>query len=336
MIERDINEDCFYVPMPEEQHTDNQTVDDIPLANPGLVNVNDQKPEVSPQNTMITPSADGKEGCSCKSGVNGMKNPSFVYAVGKIGIRFPSRSIEMELRQATGNRPEEETKGGTYEEVLSNALSHPDNRYIARKVCYVLTIEKLETYILVPTDSLDVERLAKAVRPAPDDGDIDVVIGTRGPIAPSDMCNGLMLPIVYVSQLYSFDKNTLLKSIPRAKGANEDQFKKTTKTLFDRVVQLADNVGELDQHRAVNYLAVRYDQPYHKTQVMQDENYLLIAVDVLLSRLSGVRKIFDVIFSYEFQGTGPSVGVIKKWFVRVDVTEEFPFLVSPMQEYFER
>jgi hypothetical protein len=145
-----------------------------------------------------------------------------------------------------------------------------------------------------------------------------------------------MLPIVHVDQIYSFDRNALLKSIPRRKGMSEDQFKKTTKALFDHINQIADNVGGIDEHRALNYLAVRYDAIYHTTQTMQDEKYLFIAVDVRPSRLSGARKIADVIFSYEFHGTGSSIGIIKKWFVRVDVTEEFPFLVTPMQEYFER
>ena len=46
-------------------------------------------------------------------------------------------------------------------------LTDPDNRYIARQICYVLNIEGLETYILVPTDPLDIDRLAQALRPAP-------------------------------------------------------------------------------------------------------------------------------------------------------------------------
>lgn len=154
---------------------------------------------------MVKPYADGKEGCSYKSGSNEMKPPSFVYAIGKVGFRFPTRSLELELKQAIGGRPEEETRGSTYEESISKALTNPDNRYIASQVCYILTIEKLETYILVATDHFDVERLAKAIRPAPDDVDIDVIIGTKGQIAHIDMCNDL-IPIVYVDQIYSFDK----------------------------------------------------------------------------------------------------------------------------------
>jgi hypothetical protein len=47
-------------------------------------------------------------------------------------------------------------------------------------------------------------------------------------------------------------------------------------------------------------------------------------VDVRPSRLSGVRRIVDVILGY----TNRQTDVTEKYFVRVDVTEEFPFLVT--------
>ena len=108
--------------------------------------------------------------------------------------------------------------------------------------------------------------------------------------------------------------------------------KRLADALFNHIIQIADNAGATDEHRALNYLAVRYDEIYHRTQLLQDENYSFTAVEVRPSRLSGTRKIVDVIFSYENRANR----AIQKWFVRVDVTEEFPFLVSPMQEYFER
>ena len=114
--------------------------------------------------------------------------PSFVYAIGKVGYRFPNKSLEMELRQATGRISEQEIKGNIREEVIYKTLTDPNNRYIARQICYILNIERLETYILAPTDPLDTDRLAKAVRDAPDDDDVDVIIGRRGPIAPLLTC----------------------------------------------------------------------------------------------------------------------------------------------------
>ena len=276
-------------------------------------------------------------GCKCNSEQgNKMMNPlspSFIYAIGKVVARFPNRSIELELAQAIGRRSAEEMKGLANEEVLYRTLTDPNNRYIARQICYVLTIEGLETYLLVPTDPLDINRLAQVIKPVPGDlRDIDVIIGRRGPIASPEMCNGLMIPIIYVDQIYSFNKDDLIKAIPKRKGENEEQIKNTSNALFNHIVQIADNAGATDEHRAINYLSVRYDEIYHRTQSMQDENYSLTAIDVRLSRLSGTRKIVDVIFTYENRTNR----AIQQWFTRVDVTEEFPFLVSPMQQYFER
>jgi hypothetical protein len=173
------------------------------------------------------------------------------------------------------------------------------NCYIARQICYLLSIEGLETYILVPSDALDFNRLAQALRPAPNVSDVDVIIGRRGHMASPEMCNGLTLPIVLVDQIYSFDRDTLLKAIPKRKGVSDDQFRKTGNVLFNHIIQIADNAGATDEHRALNYLTVRYDEIYYKTQLLQDENYSFTAVDVRPSRLSGVRKVLDVIFSYE-------------------------------------
>jgi hypothetical protein len=260
--------------------------------------------------------------CGC-GGMNNNNNnsdkiissASYIYAVGKIVYRFPNRSIELELAQALGRRPEEDTKGRTHDEVIYNALTNSANRYIARQICYVLTIEGLETYILVPSDPLDIDRLAEAIRSNPGVEDINVVIGRRGPIAPREMCNGLMVPIVIVDQIYSFDRDTLMKSIRKQKGTKEDH-----------------NAGEIDEHRALNYLAVRYDEIYHRTQLLQDENFSFTGIEVRQSRLSGVEKIVDVVFSYENRTNR----AVQKWFCRVGVSGEFPYLVSPMQEYFER
>jgi hypothetical protein len=286
------------------------------------------------QNVLDKPCGCGKEGCPSCGGSEGSKmiSRSYVYAIGKVIHRFPNRSLEMELAQAIGRSSEGETKGLIHPEVAHKVLINPANRYIARQMCYVLKIEGLETYILVPSDPLDFERLVESLRSAPEVGDVDVIIGRRGPMASPEICNGLVVPIVIVDQIYSFDREALIKAIPRRKGTREDQFKKTSHTILDHIIQIADNAGATDEHRALNYLAVRYDEIYHRTQLLQDENYSFTAIEVRPSRLSGTSKVVDVIFSYENRANRAS----QKWFARVDVTEEFPFLVSPMQEYFER
>jgi hypothetical protein len=317
--------------MQEDQNTVEKARTDLAGPEHSSVEINDEKREIYPHNAMEKPCACGKQGCSCSSEGRKMHSPSYIYAIGRVVHRFPNKSVEMELAQALGRRAEE-TRGQTREEVVYKSLTDPANRYLARQLCYVFTIEGLETYIIVPSDPLDIDRIAQSIRPAPDVGDIDVIIGERREIASPDMCNGLLVPIVAVDQIYSFDRDALIKAIPRRKGTSEDQFKKTGEALFNHIIQIADNAGATDEHRALNYLAVRYDEIYHRTQLAQDENYSFAAVEVRPSRLSGTRKIVDVIFSYENLANRAT----QKWFIRVDVTEEFPFLVSPMQQYFER
>ena len=75
-----------------------------------------------------------------------------------------------------------------------------------------MTIEGVDTYLLIPRDPGSIEMLLDAVRPTPRADDVDVVIGLRGPIAPPEMANGLMVPIVLFDQIYSFDVDVLCES----------------------------------------------------------------------------------------------------------------------------
>jgi hypothetical protein len=258
-------------------------------------------------------------------------SPSFVYALGQIEPRFPSLAVEKEFAQVTGQA---EATGLTDREALQRVLSDRANRYLARQLCWVFVIEGLETYLVALRDPADLELLVEAVRPRPNPTDLDVVIGVRGPLAPPEACNGLMVPIVVFDQLYSFDRDALLGAIPRPKGVpakEEDQFRAAAAELFDRILQITDNAGATDEHRALNYLAVRYPAIYAQTAEAHAGNASLSAVDVRPSRLSGVRKILDVIFSY----TNRQTDVTDKYLIRVDVTEEFPFLVTKLSPYYE-
>ena len=119
----------------------------------------------------------------------------------------------------------------------------------------------------VSTAKLLMNRKANSVTPyttAPSPNDLDVVIGLRGPIAPPQMCNGLMVPIVAFDQIYSFDRNALIQAIPKPETITAEQFGPAAEELFDRIMQLTDNAGATSEHRALNYLAMRYPAIYAK------------------------------------------------------------------------
>ncbi len=277
-----------------------------------------------------TPPASGAAaagcGCGAKPGAQGGEQYTPVFAIGRIEARFPRTCVEKEFVQAVSGA---KTAGMTDHQAMHAVLADRQNRYLARKMCWVLTIEKLETYLLQPRDPADFEFLIDALRPAPQPSDVDVVIGYKGPIAPPQVCNGLMLPALIFERVYSFDRDTLLRSIP---GSEQKAFRVASEELFDRIMQMADNAGASNEHRALNYLAVRYPAIYSRAAEAFAQNSSLSAVEVRPSRLSGLRAIVDVIFSY----TSRQTDVTEKHFVRVDVTDEFPFLVTKLSPFYDR
>lgn len=301
------------------------------------INVNDVQAampysEVS-SNMAISPQAGAGSCSSCGGGEgmssNGMGTVSFVYAIGRVEARFPNLAAEKEFAQATGRT---ETAGKTDQQAFHAVLSQRQNRYLVRQLCWVLTIQNLETYLLQPRDPADIDLLVDAIRPVPAPNDIDVVIGLRGPIAPPQMCNGLMVPIVVFDQIYSFGRDELIKAIPKPENITDKQFGPAAEELFDRIMQMTDNAGATDEHRALNYLAMRYPAIYAKAAEKHGGDYSMTGVEVVPSSLSSTRKILNVIFSY----TNRNTDFVEKFFVRVDVTEEFPFLVTKISPYYDR
>lgn len=158
------------------------------------------------------------------------------------------------------------------------------------------------------------------------------MIGTKGPIAPPEMCNVLLAPIVVADQIYSFGREALIEAIPKPEKIPAEEFAPAARELFDRIMHMTDNAGGTDEDRARNYLAMRYHRIYEAVSGAYAQNESLTTVDVFPSPLSGMRKVLDVIFSF----TNRNTDVVSKQFVRVDVTEEFPFLVSKLSPYYDR
>ena len=236
--------------------------------------------------------------------------------------------MEKEFAQLLGRA---ETAGQTDKQAFHTALATRENRYLLRQMCWVLTIRGLETYLLYPRDPMDFDQLVNAVRSQPNPADMDVVIGLRGPTAPPEMCNGLTVPIVQFDQIYSFDRASLFKLAPRPADLQTEAFSSAMEYVFDRIRQITDNTGATDDHRALNYIAMRYPAIYVKAAEEFAREFSLTSVTVHPSPLSGVRRIVDAIFAY----TNRNTDFAEKFFVCVDVTEEFPFLVTKLSPYFD-
>ena len=260
-------------------------------------------------------------------GTCGLKSLPFVYVLGQVEARFPNRSIEKEYVQII-----ERSKSANldHQQAFHSVLSQPENRYLARKLSWVLTKEGVPIYILLPTGPEDLDILLEAIRPSACPLDRQVVVGRKGPVAPPEMC-GLEVPMVLVDHLYSLEYNDFIKSI-RSESVTDEKFKAIARETFLRMMQLADNIGSTDKHRALNYLSVRYPAIYVKAAEELERNFLLTSVNAIFSRLSDNRKIVSVIQSF----TNKETGAVEKYFVRVDLTEEFPFIVTKMAPYYDR
>src|SRR6516165_9724187 len=249
---------------------------------------------VSPAQTAAPPPSPLPQQPCPTCGSNGAGMPaSYVYVLGRIEPRFPRLSVEKEFAQATGRA---ETVNLTDRQALRRVLEQ--NRYLVKQLCWVMTVGGLETYIVVPRDPTDANLLVETLRPNPRPGDVDLVVGTRGPLAPPEICNGLIVPIVAFDQLYSFDRDSLIASIPRPEAIPAERFTEAAAEVFDRIMQLTDNAGATDEHRALNYLTVRYPAIYGAVAEAHGRNLSVTAVDCRPSPLSGVRKIIDVVISF--------------------------------------
>lgn len=287
------------------------------------------------QAAMFQPPAGGENCPHCGATVgsrpeaHGASESLYVYALGRVTPHPPRVSVEKEFAQVSGVT---DTANQTSRQVLYAALSQRQNRYLARQMCWVLTVEGQDYYVLQPQDPADLDLLIESVRPSPSPLDVDIVIGLRGPIAPPAMCSVHPLPVIWFNQIYSFDRDSLIRAIPRPEKTTTKQFEPVALEVFEMIQQLTDNQGALDDHRAMNYCAVRYPVIYATAADCYKRNFSLEGVESRLSRLSSARKIIDVVFTYTHRQTD----VKERYFCRVDVTEEFPFLVTKLSPYYDR
>lgn len=311
--------------------------------------------------------AQGSGGCACGASgglcncTDGGPPSRFIYVLGTVDIRFPDQAISEELqsvalglsRKTAADRTLSEP--GADESLRSwyfRVLSHPEARYVARQLCWLLRVEGQPAYYLVLRDLHDLPDLISCLgRAEPRDPyeheDLDLFVGSSS-LIPFDACPGVTAPVLAVDQVCSFDRNILTKGFePSSKTARTSKKKGPAANegerneLFKKLVRSADNFGDTDERRALNYLAVRY-QPLYELYaelvkptaelVRPKDGWTLDSIRVVPSRLSREKRIVDPVFAFRHNETG----VVHKYFVRVDVTHVYPMIVNPIAEYFDR
>ena len=271
---------------------------------------------------------------------------SYVYAIGRLRPAFPSASIEQEFYQAV-TRPAQSNGAGQVPDdaLVYSILSLGQNLYIAREICWVLQIDGadqvgfVDAYVVLPRTYVELYNMVLTLEPISGQKRYDVIIGPRGPIATPDMCGGLQLPTVLCNQIYSFTFEQFVQQMLNALNPPSNISRDVISSMFKEMLNVADNAGETDEHRAINYITLRYPQVYRMAgdmlnvnggAVRPGESYTFTGIEAKPASVQGVRKIVDVIFRYRSRSTGEIVHS----FCGVDVTGQFPFLVRPMSRYY--
>jgi hypothetical protein len=324
---------------------------------------------VRPRATAIVP----ESGCACggtgECTCDTPASPAYVYAIGTVTARFPSLNIEKEFMQAWGKNPEQVLQISDADKFA--VLSQGQNFYLAREMCWVFQSGDIDLYILRPRSYIELTDLVTCLAPTPNQVSFALVIGTLGPIAPPSLCNGTQLPIVTCSQVFSFTGQAFINSITNevardtalmakvndalnAQGAangttpppaptpgapgiagltqqQQDYVTKAATTAFGVLTLLADNTGQTEEHRAINYLTFKSLALYTREIEMELNGYTLNSVTAQPDPLSGTRRIQDVILLY----ASTSTTQVQRYFTRVDVSGQFPFMVNDLAIYYD-
>ena len=273
------------------------------------------------------------------TGVSGWSG--FVYAVGRFAPQFPSLGVEKEFAQLAG----EAAQVGLFEiPSLMRALEEPENRYLGRHVCWVFNTQDIDSFTVAPRDDADISRLVEIIPSSESREIINVVVGRSWPGPPGAIdspCAVAGLPTVVADQLLGFTLDEFAAALsgtapesseeppeedPSSRDRNDNEvFRRMIRNVFVRLTRRADNFGIADEHRALNYVALRYPPIYHTAMKAYREHKTLMGIDARHTH-STSRRVVSVRLTFRQHPTD----IIERYHCLVDVTDVFPFLASPL------
>ena len=250
-----------------------------------------------------------------------------IYAIGTLDVRFPTIGIEREFHQrelALQLKQEPSpVRGKRIEAVLK------ENTHLCSRVCFILSVGSVPAYIVAPSSQSTLLHILQAVGHAGSQGAFVVLIGRRVGTAGPGQCGGLLAPIVACDQLYPFTLDEWLRELEarlehvfKSGDKSHEHFGTVARELFTRVAQSTENIGALDTHRALNYVLVQH--PGLALSAAERKGSVLDRVETRTVQGTDLRRIVAVILTFVDRRTG----VAERLFCRVDVTEEWPFLID--------
>ncbi|WCN09889.1 hypothetical protein [Marinomonas mediterranea] len=263
----------------------------------------------------------------------GQTDKEYVYVVGSVNAYFPNLGVEKEFYQAcllTGvdvssleNINDEVSlarlnQSDSLSATLHQGFSKPENAYVAREMSWVFSnVDSNEVYrIFAESD----ESLMQLVAALGAKHESIIMIGQL-------TGNGHVL----LSNLIPI-KSTPVRASLGAKSGDTEML-----ALAEEILSLNANNGLSNQERALNYLLYNntkiYTESYdfcYKANASgpNPSGYQLVSVDLLLS-WSGDRLVSKVVFNYQ----GINTGAKQSWYSTVDVTGEYPFMLTDWKRF---
>jgi hypothetical protein len=212
---------------------------------------------------------------------------------------------------------------------MYSVLSRPENRYLARLMCFLLTpygTGASPAYVLIPQQQDDLDLLIDTLKRPLSSTEFDVVKGQVVGIAPPALCNAQQLPILSFYQLYSFGLDEFLGALPRPDKMKEDEFKAACDELFHRALYLASNAS--GPTLGLSYAILSYAGLYRLVAEKYQQDYSLADIDVRTSRATAGSA--DIWLKFIERKTGFS----ETYCFTVNYSGPFAFLEEPLHPCF--
>jgi len=267
-----------------------------------------------------------------------------VYVVGRLAPQAPTIGVEKELATITAGA----FQGGELEVgLLRQVLDNPADAYLGRHLCWIVACQDVDALTVMPRDDAEIQRLAGALSAAEDV--VNVIVGKTVPAASDWPCAAAGLPAVQADQVLAFTlKEFAAKLLGKdsAEGEPEEDAAEGLKlpgedeiddvsfqavrAVFLRLTRGAGNRGFTDEHRARNYVAVRYPGFYHAAIQARRDGKVLVGVEAQHSHSAG-RRVVAVRLILRH----PRTDITEQYQCLVDATEVLPFLVTGLQPVYD-
>ena len=273
----------------------------------------------------------------------------YLYAFGIVRPIFPSKDVEERFKAVAKQR---KVQYNDFYDILTWKQSPSDTQPdydLASSLCWLLEIDDEPLYYLKPRSWVEMQALIETQKDKDKSQLYSLVIGTRGPLSPPQLCHGLELPMVWITKLYyghlkeliSYLVSQMEKILKSQDLLSDNDALMTVVSDLINDLSFPPNRGESDRDRALNYLVFAnvdmyikyYDmvgiksthgQPSASSSLM-DSFYLLR----VKTESSSDKRVVDVIFVYQKRITDEQ----QAFYCSVDVTGQFPFVKTPLRPY---